>query len=163
MADQKQPFIVVGVDGSPPSRKALAWAARQARMTGATVRAVTAWQLPRDYGFPVVLEDVDLAAEAQAVVDQTIAEVLGSAPDVPVVTEVHQGHPAMILVDSSQGADLLVVGSRGHGAFAGMLLGSVSEYCVTHATCPVLVIRRAGEDRAGEGGAGGTTGGGTAG
>lgn len=139
---EDSPFIVVGVDGSAPSRRALAWAARQAQLTGATLRVITAWQLPRDYGFPVVLEDVDLAAEARSVAEQTVREVLGPQPPVPVVVEVHQGHPAVTLVDAARGADLLVVGSRGHGAFAGMLLGSVSEYCVTHATCPVLVIRR---------------------
>jgi nucleotide-binding universal stress UspA family protein len=139
---EDKPFIVVGVDGSPPSRRALAWAARQAQLTGAQLRVVTAWQLPRDYGFPVVLEDVDLAAEARGLAEATVQEVLGPHPDIPVVTEVHQGHPAVVLVDAARGADLLVVGSRGHGAFTGMLLGSVSEYCVTHADCPVVVFRR---------------------
>jgi nucleotide-binding universal stress UspA family protein len=83
-----------------------------------------------------------LAAEARALAEDTVREVLGPQPDVPIVTEVHQGHPAVVLVDAARGADLLGVGSRGHGAFTGMLLGSVSEYCVTHADCPVVVFRR---------------------
>jgi nucleotide-binding universal stress UspA family protein len=64
---------------------------------------------------------------------------------VDVESVVVQGHPAKVLVDASVGAQLLVVGSRGHGGFAGLLLGSVSEYVIAHASCPVLVIRHAAE------------------
>lgn len=72
---------------------------------------------------------------------KTLIEVYGSkAPD-KVQTEIAYGHPAQVLVDATRDADLLVVGHRGHGAFTGMLLGSVSMYCVTNAACPVVVVR----------------------
>ncbi|HET9171261.1 MAG TPA: universal stress protein [Actinospica sp.] len=132
------PFIVVGVDGSASSRDALRWAARQARLTGAELHAVCAWDFPATYGWAPDYSDVDLAAQARKDLDATIAEVLGAAP---AVVRVERGHPAAVLVDSSLGADLLVVGSRGHGAFAGMLLGSVSQHCAQHALCPVLIVR----------------------
>lgn len=64
----------------------------------------------------------------------------GDAAPVPVLTRVLHGHPAQVLLDAAGGTQLLVVGSRGHGAFAGMLLGSVSQHCVQHASCPVVVV-----------------------
>ncbi|HTZ07910.1 MAG TPA: universal stress protein, partial [Acidimicrobiales bacterium] len=71
----------------------------------------------------------------------TVRQVLGENPEVPVRLVVREGHPAPVLIDEAGGADLLVVGSRGHGAFMGMVLGSVSEHCVSHAPCPVVVVR----------------------
>jgi nucleotide-binding universal stress UspA family protein len=65
-------------------------------------------------------------------------------PEVTIVSLVVEGHAAAVLVERSEGADLLVVGTRGHGRFTGMLLGSVSEHCVIHARCPVLVVREGG-------------------
>jgi nucleotide-binding universal stress UspA family protein len=70
-----------------------------------------------------------------------VDEVLGSDPGIPLQLTVTEGHPSFVLTETAKGAELLVVGSRGHGAFAGMLLGSVSEYCASHARCPVVVVR----------------------
>ncbi|WP_043500097.1 universal stress protein [Georgenia sp. SUBG003] len=136
-----RPLIVVGVDGSEASRSALRWAARQAALTGAELRAVQAWHLPIGYGMPVAYPDVDVEAHAIAGLKRIIDETLGDPPDVAVSPVVVEGHPAEVLTEMATRADLLVVGSHGRGAFAGMLLGSVSQHCVQHATCPVLVAR----------------------
>ena len=136
--------IVVGVDGSPGSREALRWAARQAELTGAELDAVTAWQYPAFFGWaPTGADGVDFTKVA----DQTLAEALTGlfGPEWPgwVRTEVIEGYPPHVLVEAARGSDLLVVGCRGHGGFADMLLGSVSTYCVHHAPGPVTVIRPA--------------------
>jgi len=139
--------IVVGVDGSEGSEKALRWAARQAELTGAKLEAVTGWEYPAFYGWaPAMPEDYDyedLAGRAQA---KAIDEVFGSGRPATLETRVVARHPALALVEASEGADLLVVGSRGYGGFADALLGSVSTYCVHHAHCPVVVIRPADHD-----------------
>jgi nucleotide-binding universal stress UspA family protein len=131
--------IVVGVDGSAASIDALRWATRQAELTGSTVQAVTTWQVPNQYGNDYYDDRFDWAEIAQQTVDAAIAEAAGGAPFTGE-SAVVQGHPARSLVEVSHDAELLVVGSRGHGGFAGLLLGSVSEYVVAHANCPVLVI-----------------------
>jgi nucleotide-binding universal stress UspA family protein len=134
--------IVVGVDGSPTSVAALDWAARQAELTSSTIEAITTWEWPTAYGMAVAVPSgYDPAADAQKVLDRVIDTVHKSHPDVDVRAVVLEGHPAAVLVKASEGADMLVVGSRGHSEFAGMLMGSVSEHCVTNAHCPVLVLR----------------------
>ena len=139
MADKR---IVVGVDGSPSSMEALRWAIRQAKLTGAEVEAVTAWSYPSGYGWAPFSEGaVDFEGDAGKILVEALAEVSGIAPDVVVEPLVVHGHAADVLVRAAEGADLLVVGCRGHGGFAGMLLGSVSLDCVQHARCPVLVLR----------------------
>ena len=130
--------IVVGVDGSAASADALRWAARQARLTGATLEAVTAWSYPTTYGFPVIA-NVDWEHEASTALDQAVEAALGK--DADVTRRVVEGHAAQVLAEAAQGADLLVVGSRGHGGFTGLLLGSVGEHAATHAPCPVVVVR----------------------
>ena len=141
-ADTDERRIVVGVDSSPSSKNALRWAAHQAKLTGATLEVVITWEYPISFGWsPPYPADFDPQADAQRALDHTVQEVLGSAPDMTILTRVVEGHPAPVLVDLSRGAELLVVGSRGHGRIAGMLLGSVSEHCVTNAHCPVLVLR----------------------
>ncbi len=143
--DQKQARIVVGVDGSGSSRHALQWAARQAQLTGARLEVVITWELPTSFGWvPPYPPDFNPAKDAQQAVDDEVATALGSYPDVTVQTTVVEGHPAPTLLQASVGADLLVLGSRGHGEFAGMLLGSVTQHLVATAHCPVLVWR--GED-----------------
>jgi nucleotide-binding universal stress UspA family protein len=137
----KQQRIVVGVDGSEPSRKALRWAIEQARTTGATVEAVCAWELPASYGWALVIDPDDLAKAADEVLTETVAQVAGEQTDVTIRPFVIASHPASALVQQAADADLLVVGSRGHGGFVGGLLGSVSQYCVHHAPCPVVVVR----------------------
>ncbi len=135
--------IVVGCDGSPSSSGALEWAARQAQLTGSSLEAVMTWQWPPSLGWSVpVPDDFDPESDVQRVLEEAVARVRERHPDVRIETTVANGHPAPVLVEASKGADVLVVGSRGHGEFAGMLLGSVSEYCATRAHCPVLVHRQ---------------------
>lgn len=133
--------IVVGVDGSEPSKDALRWAVRQAALTGATVQAMIVWEYPASYfGWVADSNDV-LDEQATQELTKVLDEVLARDVGVQVEAVVRRGNPALQLVDLASGADLLVVGSHGHGAFVGGLLGSVSNRCVHHATCPVTVIR----------------------
>ena len=143
MSDNQSPGeIVVGVDGSEPSLDALRWAAHQAALTGVPLRVVMAWQLPVTYGYPVPYpDDFDPEADTERALAEAVTTALGANPVIEVHSEVVQGPPAPALLAASKGAGLLVVGSRGHGAFSGMLLGSVSEHCAHHAGCPVVIIR----------------------
>lgn len=142
MAPRGNRRIVAGVDGSVSSRHALDWAVEQAERVGATLEVITAWEWPTIYGWPLPFpEGWDPSADARKVLDEVVGPVVRAHPDMVVKTQTVEGHPAPILVAASEGADLLVVGSRGHGEFAGMLLGSVSEHCVTNARCPVVVLR----------------------
>ena len=130
------------MDGSPTSIEALEWAVRHAEASGATVRVVTSWEWPTSYGWGLALpSDYDPATDARRLLDQALAPVQAQHPGVEIDPAVIEGHPAPVLVDESAHADLLVVGSRGHGEFVGMLLGSVSEHCVSNAHCPVVVVR----------------------
>jgi nucleotide-binding universal stress UspA family protein len=139
-ATDHQARIVVGVDGSAASLEALVWAVRQAALTGAVVEAVTAWHFPAPVGGFAIGDQIDWQANARAIQDIAVKEALGDeAP--ALVRRIVQGHPVPALLEEAAGADLLVVGSRGHGGFTGMLLGSVSENVVAHAPCAVVVLR----------------------
>ena len=141
---QSEPIhrIVVGVDGSESSVAALEWALRQAELTGSALEAITTWEWPTNYGWAYPFPpEYDPKVDAQKMLSDALRPLLEAHPDVPVQTTVVEGHPAPVLVAASKGADVLVVGSRGHGEFAGMLIGSVSEHCATNAHCPVLVLR----------------------
>jgi nucleotide-binding universal stress UspA family protein len=134
--------IVVGVDGSKPSLEALQWAAQQARMTGASLVVVAAWHFPASLGWaPAWGPDWDPAAEAAGALSKVVVGALGKDHGLEVQQQVVEGHPAAVLVEMSKDADLLVVGCRGRGEFAGMVLGSVSAYCASHASCPVVIVR----------------------
>ena len=134
--------IVVGIDGSAPSVMALHWAANQASLTGAALEVVMAWEWPMNYGGGIYFPpEYDPAADAHTILDEALLKIRGDYPEVTIRPIVTEGHPAPRLVDVSRGADLLVVGSRGRGEFAGMLLGSASEHCVHHAECPVTIVR----------------------
>lgn len=136
--------IVVGVDGSASSKQALAWALRHADTTGQPVTAILAWEIPANYGTAaMVLPAAEFADEAQRELKQVVGEVAAAFPNVRVESRIAEGHPAKVLLKEAEHAQLLVVGSRGHGGFVGAILGSVSQYCVTHAKCPVLVLRGA--------------------
>ena len=140
--------IVVGVDGSDSSKEALRWALGEARLRGASLRVVFSWKIPLyliDGLAPVEAtpDPTALSKAAQQRLDSIVYEVTGGSTDVPVEQRVIEGTAAETLVEESEGADLLVVGSRGHGGFAGLLLGSVSLQCATHASCPVVIIREA--------------------
>jgi nucleotide-binding universal stress UspA family protein len=138
-ADIARPLILVGVDGSPESVKATAWAAEQARATGGTLELLIVWARPMSYGLPLVVGGYDPEHEAQNVVEKAASGI--DLPAQRLRTSVVNGAPAVALVERSKTVDLLVVGSRGHGGFAEMLLGSVSDHCVHHASCPVVVVR----------------------
>jgi len=139
--EKKERFIVVGVDGSEPSLNALRWAGEQARMTGATLRVFTTWQVATGTGWvPTFPVDYDPQAVARQALDEAVTETLGADPDVAVERIVKEGHAAPVLLAAAKDADLLVVGSHGHGAFAGMLIGSVSEHLVRHAPCAIVIV-----------------------
>jgi nucleotide-binding universal stress UspA family protein len=136
--------IVVGVDGSEASVKALEWAIDQAGLTGAIVEAVQAWEVPAMYGTGMMVlpggEEFDAGARKN--LEASVGRALGARRDVVVEHHTVSGHAAKVLIDMAEGADLLVVGSRGHGGFVGALVGSVSHYCVSHAACPVVVVKQ---------------------
>jgi nucleotide-binding universal stress UspA family protein len=143
MVEAQEHRVVVGVDGSQSSVDALAWAAQQAQLTGAVLEAITTWEWPTSYGFGVIVpEGWNPSEDAQKVLHDAIEPVGRAYPELTIRPRIIEGRAAPVLVAASDGADLLVVGSRGHGEFAGMLLGSVSEHCVSNAHCPVLVLRR---------------------
>ena len=137
--------IVVGVDASEGSRAALRWAFDEARLRGCPLDVVTVWQYPVLTTLPAfgALPPIeDLSTEAEASLTQVLAEEgVASTDAVEVSTVVAEGAAAAALLEAATDADLLVVGSRGHGGFTGMLLGSVSQHVVSHAPGPVVVVR----------------------
>lgn len=143
-------LIVVGVDSSEGAKTALRFALEEAELRRATLRVVHAWQFGSIgvsglEGFsPVLGADLgDLRRTAEVALDAVIHEVAPAADGIVIERRVSEGAPATVLVDESRRADLLVVGSRGHGGFAGLLLGSVSQQCAHHAACPVVIVRSA--------------------
>lgn len=132
--------IVVGVDGSPSADEALRFALREASLRDATVKAVLVWSLPvvdvPSGMLPSLYEDMQ--RDAEAVLEEAVARAGGAAAPVERVTL--EGPPARMLLEAAKGADLLVVGTRGRGGFKGLLLGSVSQQCLHHAPCPVVVV-----------------------
>jgi nucleotide-binding universal stress UspA family protein len=146
------PRIVVGVDGSDGSNEALRWAIADAKLRDVPVRAVHAWTyspplVPSLVGYPYSAESfddpIDERWEAEQRLERAAGEV-GEQHDVERV--VAEGSAAQVLIDAVGEADLLVVGSRGHGGSANLLLGSVSQQCAQHAPCPVAIVRNYGGD-----------------
>jgi len=135
------PRIVVGVDGFEPSRAALRWAIHQAKLTGAVVDAVTAWHIPAGSGLVPPADMPDYQDDARIVLTEAITEMCSIDPEVEVRPYVVEGRAGPVLVDAAEGAELLVVGCRGHSGFAEALLGSVGQFCVHHAPCPVVIMR----------------------
>jgi nucleotide-binding universal stress UspA family protein len=138
--------IVVGVDGSESGQRALDWAIAEAKAHGAHLHLVSAWHVPAVvYGGPGYGPQVDEPLEKTF--EEVAEEVLEAAAKhareagVEAETSVKHGQAAEVLVDTAANADLLVVGSRGHGGFTGLLLGSVSAQCAHHARCPLAIIR----------------------
>ena len=153
---KKVATVVVGVDGSAGAAEALRWAVAEARLRKAPLRIVHAWTygytgLPLG-GFAAMgggfdsyvpfddIDPVDLQKAAEGLVETAIAKVAGGVEGVQIERQVVEGGAAQVLIGAAVGADLLVVGSRGHGGFAGLMLGSVSQQCVSHAPCPVVVV-----------------------
>jgi nucleotide-binding universal stress UspA family protein len=135
--------IIVGVDGSQPSVDALRWAAREAELTGADLHAVTSWQSVPSYGYGPVIDTLDLSDGARESLRTAVRQAFGTTPPARLTLHVGEGHPAAVLLTAAAEADLLVVGSRGHGTLVGAMLGSVSHYVAAHAVCPVVVVRHA--------------------
>jgi nucleotide-binding universal stress UspA family protein len=140
--------IIVGVDRSAGAEEALRFAFEEAQLRGATLRAVHAWQFGYigatglEGALPAVGGELeDFRQGAAAALDETLREVGAETDGVAIERRVDQGAAAAVLVEESRGADLLVVGSRGHGGFAQLLLGSVSQQCAQHAFCPVVIVR----------------------
>lgn len=142
--------IVVGVDQSVATRLVLEFALREAARRRATLDVITAyhnveyWALA--YGMPMPPSDDDIRSRFVATTQELLDEVIRDFPGgeesrLAVRVDARAGSPANVLLDAARGADLLVVGHRGHGGFASMLLGSVSMQCVLHAPCPVTVVR----------------------
>jgi nucleotide-binding universal stress UspA family protein len=137
------------VDGSDASKDALRWAANYAHLTGAPLKAVSAWHWPVSLvGALPMPENFDPMAEAHDNLESILTEALGADPGCVVTSQVVGGAASAVLIDESHGAGLLVVGSRGHGGFTGLLLGSVSEHCARYAACPVVVVRHHGAHEA---------------
>jgi len=145
-------MIVVGVDGSPSSSDALRWAVEEASIRNTAVQAVYAWQMPFvtgwDYIPPDLLDKDEIDRRANQVVGAAVDEVARERPEVEVESRAVQGSAAETLVEASRNADMLVLGSRGHGGFSGLLLGSVGQQCVHHASCPVVIVRPASAEHA---------------
>jgi nucleotide-binding universal stress UspA family protein len=141
-------LVVVGVDQSDGAKAALAFAHEEARLRNATLRAVHAWQFGYigytgfEGAVPALGGDIaELRAAAVAALDATVRAVLPDPGGVEIEQRVVEGTAGAVLVDESSRADLLVVGSRGHGGFAQLLLGSVGQQCAHHAACPVVIVR----------------------
>lgn len=140
---EPQPRIVVGVDGSACSVAALRWAAQECRYRGAVLHAVQVWHYPymvAPVATPLELQFEEIELATEAALHKSLQDVLGAEPDVVVRAETVEDAPAIGLLRVAEGADLLVVGTRGHGGFSGLLLGSVSHQVTHHAPCPVVVV-----------------------
>jgi nucleotide-binding universal stress UspA family protein len=133
------------VDGSEQSRRALRWAVRQAEATGATVRAVIAWEPPfSGWGADIPADEERAVGDiAEKVLAESVEKAVGPGSPVEIRTVAAEGTAAQVLLTAAGSEDvvLLVVGSRGIGGFAGALLGSVGQHCAQHAPCPVVIVR----------------------
>ena len=126
--------IVVGFDGSEGSEKALLWAANQARLGGGKLDIVRAW-MPGDFG-----SNEELSHIVDKKLEEDVFSVIGEDPGFEFSLITEQGRPAKVLIEMARGADMLVVGSRGHGGFTGLLVGSVSQQVTSHSSAPVVVV-----------------------
>jgi len=146
-------MIVVGVDGSRGSREALQWAIAEARLRDVPLRAVHAWTyiqptLPSLVGYPYSAESVDFTIDdrrqaAMQTLERATSDDFGAMQDIEIERQLGEGSAAQVLIDAVGDDDLLVVGSRGHGGFTSLLLGSVSQQCAQHAPCSVVIVRAA--------------------
>jgi nucleotide-binding universal stress UspA family protein len=139
--------IVVGIDGSPESKETLQWAVAEAKLRGAALRVVHAWAFPyiaAGPGLDPMLDGQmidDARRSAEELVERELSELGDEAAGVDIERILVEGAAAPALIEAAEGSDLLVVGSRGHGGFSGLLLGSVSQQCSHHAPCPLVIVR----------------------
>ena len=136
--------IIVGIDGSSSSIAAAEWAAMQAELTGDTLEALMTWEWPATYGWSPGAPEYDPQHDCDVIMGDVLRPIRDRHPGIKIQAVVGEGHPAHHLVEASNRADLLVVGSGGEGELAEALLGSVTEHCVANAHCPVVVFRDAG-------------------
>lgn len=138
----ERPPILVGVDASDPSRDALRWAAQYASLVGNRLEVVHAWSIRQEFVWvpevPPPPTPIDVARKGVA---EMVDEVIGADSLLSVSVDVVEGNARHVLVERSRHAELLVVGSRGHGGFDGLTLGSVSGHCAEHAHCSVMIVR----------------------
>jgi nucleotide-binding universal stress UspA family protein len=140
-ADPTQRAVVVGVDGSESSVKALREARRIAEGLGAPLEAVAVWQQTHSmYDFYQSQSGWTPEKEIEKLLTDASEAAFGQDQPARFTKTVLQGPPTKALIRRSADAEMLVLGSRGHGGFAGLLLGSVSSACVAHAKCPVLIV-----------------------
>lgn len=138
--------VVVGIDGSPGSTAALEFAAEHASRTAAALTVIFAWPTLSHgraalMGAPFENHFAEEMNSAERVLSEAVAGLGERYPDVEIDTEAIPVAPSRCLVDASEAASLLVVGSRGRGAFTGMLLGSTSQAVLHHGKCSVAVVR----------------------
>jgi len=138
---------VVGIEGSGGAKAALRWAIQEAGFRGGCVDVVTAYSHTRipvspDFNY-VPFDVVNLREEVERMQTTVVDEVLAAIgePDVEIRRQTVEGRPADTLIRAAEGADMLVVGSRGRGGFRGLLLGSVSQQIAQHGSCPVVIVR----------------------
>lgn len=145
MSDSTSSHIVVGVDDSVGARLALRWAAAEARLRNVRLDVIHVWAIPaqwaQGYGIEWTIDLETLGADAQTVAEELVEGTLSEAerPDQLNIAAI-EGNASSVLLEASKAADMLVVGTRGRGGFARLLLGSVSTAIVHHAVCPVVVI-----------------------
>ena len=141
--DGEMARVVVGIDGSEAARVALEWAAQQAALHKASLEIVHAWKLPYGYGMPSTSAGLDpsrIEEGARAILDAAVESVDADVLSAPVEATLVAGGAAAAILERAKGADLVVVGSRGLGGFAGLLIGSVGHQVAHHATTPVVVV-----------------------
>ncbi len=138
-------MIVVGVDGSTSAKQALSFAVQEATLRDARLRAVAGWHMStmgyEGVGFGPDIDPSIFDMSAAAALEAALDALGERANGLEIERVVRMGGPAEVLVEEARSADLLVVGSRGHGGFVGLLLGSVSHQCAMHASCPVVIVR----------------------
>lgn len=138
---QSAPIVLVGIDGSAESGRALRWAVDYVTRLGGVVHAVTVWHQPVQFGYRLATTDLELEQRARKSLEDVVAPVRADFPEVDLKTRLLRGHEVDELASLSHQADLLVLGHKGHGAFTGMMVGSVASKLVHHAHCPVTVVR----------------------
>ncbi|WP_396451187.1 universal stress protein [Actinomadura sp.] len=139
--------VVAGYDGSQNGMRALDWAAGEARARGLPLTVIHVWQ--PYIGGSTAMPMVDLGSLAQQTLDVGVEHVRKNAPDVPVQGVLERGQPAAKLIEAGESAALIVLGPRGLGGFAGLVLGSVGAQVVAHASCPVVIARGDQDQRPG--------------
>ncbi|MGW5669032.1 universal stress protein [Micromonospora sp. NPDC003776] len=133
--------VVVGVDGSETSLRALGFAVERAAQRDVPLRVLRIWEPPGDRWVPPGFDPEEVTATERAAAEADVAQWRETFADVPVEIRATPGNPAALLVEASREAQLVVVGTRGRGGLRGMLLGSVSQQLIHHAHCPVAVVR----------------------